>query len=90
MDDWRPEGFRNPHHAKVKAGKGNGKDMAFSLVYEVGADAILVALKNDTEAEHCDAGQWIETVAGEFGGPDELEGIGGTWVFIPDPPAEVA
>ncbi len=67
MAEWRPEGWENPHHAKVKAGKGNGKDMAFSLAYEAGADAMLAALRGKRHEET------------RFTGDPRVDG---KWVFV--------
>lgn len=77
MTEWRPEeGWNNPWLLRAS---GDERE-----AYEAGADKIVVALKNDDESQHCNAGEWIETAAGDFGGPDGLKGIAGTWVFIPD------
>ncbi len=82
---WRPEGWK-PYSKDEPAyeGEWNDRPELCNIAYEVGADAILTALKADVEAEHCNAGDWIETVAGEFNEAEGVYGIAGTWVFIPD------
>ncbi len=86
MAEWRPDGWKNDYRreADVCGRQGHYRQgvraNSEAMAYEAGADAMLAALKTDGNADYCEAGDWIETVADN----DDGAHISGTWVFIPD------